>query len=583
MQQSLIERNNTATIQLFDCFCRSGGANLAPMLQTLRVKNLAIVENIRVDFSDGLNVITGETGAGKSVFVGALGLVLGERADKSLIRSGEEQCGVEATFLLADSDAVDVLLEEIGLEPCEDGALIIRRIVAASGAGKILINDAPATVQALKRLGDILVDMHGPHDHQSLLSPAFQLDLLDSYGHLWPSRATYEDLYTAVCALEAQRAELDGDDQDTAGQIDLLSYQIDEIAAAELEGTSEEEIEQEHTTVANAQRILELGSGINQALSEDDGNAFDTMAMVQTRMNELASMLPAAEEWQDEAQSIAIQIQELSSAVASHMQNIDGDPERLQWLDDRMTLLHKLKRKYGGTIEEILSFLATAQQRLADLETRGERLAALDTELAAACKKMETQGKALRVQRKKISGTLATAITAALRDLGFAHGAFEVQLADGAPSASGMDDIEFGFAPNAGEEMRPLRAIASSGEISRVMLASKAILAAHDRIPVLVFDEIDANLGGEMGNAVGAKLAAVAETHQVLCITHLPQVAVHGASHYVVSKSVEGGRTRTHISAIEGKDRVEEIARMLGGRDMTSVTLKHAREMLKRP
>ncbi|NQU41486.1 MAG: DNA repair protein RecN [Lentisphaerae bacterium] len=553
------------------------------MLQTLRVKNLAIVENIRVDFSDGLNVITGETGAGKSVFVGALGLVLGERADKSLIRSGEEQCGVEATFLLADSDAVDVLLEEIGLEPCEDGALIIRRIVAASGAGKILINDAPATVQALKRLGDILVDMHGPHDHQSLLSPAFQLDLLDSYGHLWPSRATYEDLYTAVCALEAQRAELDGDDQDTAGQIDLLSYQIDEIAAAELEGTSEEEIEQEHTTVANAQRILELGSGINQALSEDDGNAFDTMAMVQTRMNELASMLPAAEEWQDEAQSIAIQIQELSSAVASHMQNIDGDPERLQWLDDRMTLLHKLKRKYGGTIEEILSFLATAQQRLADLETRGERLAALDTELAAACKKMETQGKALRVQRKKISGTLATAITAALRDLGFAHGAFEVQLADGAPSASGMDDIEFGFAPNAGEEMRPLRAIASSGEISRVMLASKAILAAHDRIPVLVFDEIDANLGGEMGNAVGAKLAAVAETHQVLCITHLPQVAVHGASHYVVSKSVEGGRTRTHISAIEGKDRVEEIARMLGGRDMTSVTLKHAREMLKRP
>jgi len=550
------------------------------MLQTLRVKNLAIVENIRVDFADGLNVITGETGAGKSVFVGALSLILGERADKSLIRSGEDKCGVEASFQLADSSDIDTLLEDLGLEPCEDGVLVIRRIIAAGGSGKILVNDAPATVQALKQLGNLLVDMHGPHDHQSLLSPAFQLDLLDAYGHLWPARAKYEELYGAMRELEERRAELDCDDQDTEAQIDLLRFQVKEIEEADLGNMSEEELEQEHTTVANAQRIIELANGVNQALIEGEGNAFDAMAAVQNLVGELAGILPDAEEWREEAQSIAVQIQELSSTMASHVQSIDGDPARLQWLDDRMTLLHKLKRKYGSSIEEILAFLEKAQQRLSDLESRGERLAAIDKELAAARKKLVTQGKALSGERAKVSGKLARAITKALQDLGFAHGAFEVRLSECEPAANGIDAIEFGFAPNAGEEMRPLRAIASSGEISRVMLATKAILADHDRIPVLVFDEIDANVGGEMGTAVGAKLATVAGTHQVLCITHLPQVAVQGASHYVVSKGVEEGRTRTNIAPITGQERIEEVARMLGGRDLTSVTLKHAEEML---
>jgi DNA repair protein RecN (Recombination protein N) len=550
------------------------------MLQTLRVKNLAIVENIRVDFADGLNVITGETGAGKSVFVGALNLLLGERADKSLIRSGEDRCGVEASFQLADSGDIDTLLEDLGLEPCEEGLLVIRRIIAASGSGKIMVNDASTTAQALKQIGNLLVDMHGPHDHQSLLSPAFQLDLLDAYGHLWPKRAKYEDLYGAMRELEERRAELDCDDQDTEAQIDLLSFQVKEIEEAELENTSAEELEQEHTTVANAQRIIELANGVNQALVEGEGNAFDAVAVVQNMGGELAGILPAAEEWRDDAQSIAVQIQELSSTIASHVQSIDGDPARLQWLDDRMTLLHKLKRKYGSSIEEIMAFLEKAQQRLSDLESRGERLAAIDKELAAARKKLGVAGKALSEARAKVSGKLAKAITKALQDLGFAHGAFEVHLSGCEPAANGVDAIEFGFAPNAGEEMRPLRAIASSGEISRVMLATKAVLADHDRIPVLVFDEIDANVGGEMGTAVGTKLATVADTHQVLCITHLPQVAVQGASHYVVSKDVEEGRTRTRIAPITGKERVEEVARMLGGRDLTSVTLKHAKEML---
>lgn len=550
------------------------------MLQTLRVKNLAIVENVRVDFGEGLNVITGETGAGKSIIVGALGLVLGERADKSMIRAGETQCGVEATFHLPDSAEVDVRLEALGLDPCEDGLLVVRRIVQTEGAGKVVINDAAATVQALKQLGDVLVDMHGPHDHQSLLNTDFQLDLLDAFGHLWDQRHDYETIHAAMRELASQRAELESDDQAVEQQLDMLRFQIKEIEDAELDGTSEEALRHEHATVANAQRLLELSQGVGNALTEDEHSAFNAMTFVQNAMRELADIDDTAVEWRDEAKSIAVQLQELSGALGSYAAGIEGDPGRLQWLDDRLALLHKLKRKYGQSVEEILAFRDEAQAGLTDLEHRGERIAAIDRELAKTRKELEQRGSRLREARGKAAAKLAKAITRELKALGFEHGVFDVALTACEPKASGMDDIEFGFAPNPGEPMRPLRAIASSGEISRVMLATKAVLAAHDRIPVLVFDEIDANVGGEMGNAVGTKLADVSQTHQVLCITHLPQVAVHGGAHFVVRKDVSGGRTHTRMEPVTNRERVEEVARMLGGRDLTSVTLKHAREML---
>ena len=550
------------------------------MLQTLRVKNLAIVENVRVDFGEGLNVITGETGAGKSIILGALGLVLGERADKSMIRAGETQCGVEATFHLPDSAEVDVRLEALGLDPCEDGLLVVRRIVQTEGAGKVVINDAAATVQALKQLGDVLVDMHGPHDHQSLLNTDFQLDLLDAFGHLWDQRHDYETIHAAMRELASQRAELESDDQAVEQQLDMLRFQIKEIEDAELDGTSEEALRHEHATVANAQRLLELSQGVGNALTEDEHSAFNAMTFVQNAMRELADIDDTAVEWRDEAKSIAVQLQELSGALGSYAAGIEGDPGRLQWLDDRLALLHKLKRKYGQSVEEILAFRDEAQAGLTDLEHRGERIAAIDRELAKTRKELEQRGSRLREARGKAAAKLAKAITRELKALGFEHGVFDVALTACEPKASGMDDIEFGFAPNPGEPMRPLRAIASSGEISRVMLATKAVLAAHDRIPVLVFDEIDANVGGEMGNAVGTKLADVSQTHQVLCITHLPQVAVHGGAHFVVRKDVSGGRTHTRMEPVTNRERVEEVARMLGGRDLTSVTLKHAREML---
>jgi DNA repair protein RecN (Recombination protein N) len=553
------------------------------MLTTLRVKNLALVENVRMDFQPGLNVITGETGAGKSILVGALALLLGDRADRSLIRAGEDACGAEAEFQLVDASRVDAVLEEVGLPPCDHGQLIVRRIVKASGAGQILVNDSAVTLQALKRIGDVLVDMHGPHDHQSLLSPAAQLSILDAFGQLAEERTAYENVYRRLQELERGKAALTVQDGHVEEQIDLLAHRVQEIEEARLEIGEEEKIAEEHRLIGSAQRILELAGGATQALSEGEGSAFDRLAEAQKALSELVRLMPEAKNWHKDVVMLTGQLQEISSAVTSAVEAIPSEPVRMQWLDNRLAIYARLKSRYGPTVEEVLQKLGEARARLKDLQTRGEQLAALEEALGRARKEVEAQGRELSRKRKAVAGKLARAITRELQALGFEHGAFSAELSRVEPGPAGMDSLEFGFAPNVGEPARPLRDIASSGEISRVMLATKAVLAEHDRIPVLVFDEIDANLGGEMGLAVGQKLADVAKTHQVISITHLPQVAVCGQTHFAVAKFVRDNRTYTEVMRLaEEEDRVHEVARMLGGKELTRLTLDHAREMLSR-
>ena len=545
------------------------------MLQSLRIRNIAIVEDVAVEFGDGLNVITGETGAGKSVIIGALNLILGDRADKSLIRTGAEQCTVEAVFTTPPRQ----LLEELGIDAGAE--LIIRRQFNANGTGKVFINDSPATVQSLKRIGDLLVDMHGPHDHQSLLSREFQLDLLDAFGGHDKTRRVYEETYQRWQKLQHERAALAEDGRDPAQEIEFLGFQVREIEEAKLPELNEDELLTEHTRVANAQRILELADGLHAALAESETSAFTALAAAQKQLSDLAGIIPEAKSWRDDAASLAVQLQELDRTVTNFAQRIDADPARLRELDDRLAQIHKLKRKYGGSVAETLAGLARAKERLIFLQTRGERAGQIDAEIAKVASQIEKCGRELRKLRQAAAKKLAGAITKELRDLGFAHGSFDVTLTPAtAPTGNGLDEIEFAFAPNVGEPVRPLRQIASSGEMSRVMLAVKVVLAAHDKIPVLVFDEIDANVGGEMGKAVGEKLAVVAAKRQVICITHLPQVAAQGANHYVVTKNVRDGRTSASITPLPAKERAEELARMLGGRDLTSVTLKHAEEML---
>ena len=552
------------------------------MLTVLKIRNLAIVDNIAVEFGRGLNVITGETGAGKSILAAALGLVLGGRADRSMVRAGEDKCSVEASFELRDTREINAILEESGVDECESGGLIIRRVISVKGTGRNFINGCQTTAQVLKRVGNLLVDMHGPYDHQSLLNRDFQLDILDAYGHLQPLLTEYGKLYRSLLELHRKRSAMDGDAASTAQQIDLLSFQVKELEEAELDGLDEDELVAEHSRVANAERILQLTDGLLNAISEDENSAFNAVASAQRSIPELVDLIPDAAEWRDELEGISIQLQELGNSIAGYAQGVEADPERLMWLEDRMALIQKLKRKYGGGISEMLEFLKKAKARLAELENRDALLQKLDAEIDKVHSAVMKAAEKLGVERRKAAQRLGLAITEHLRDLGFRHGDFRIVLERmEEPEASGIDSIDFGFAPNLGEPMRPLRDIASSGEISRVMLAIKAVLAKHDRIPVLVFDEIDSNVGGEMGSAIGMKLAAVAEMRQVICITHLPQVAAFGNLHFVVAKSVQNERTLTSITAVSGDDRAEEVARMLGGKNLTSVVLQHARELLE--
>jgi len=550
------------------------------MLHHLSVRNLAIVEEASVSFGEGLNIITGETGAGKSVLMGALDLVLGGRADKSAIREGAAEAWVEAAFNLPDTRVIDGVLDAGGLPTCEECQLLIRRSVSATGAGRCLVNDAPATVQTLRKLGSLLVDIHGPYDHQSLLDADFQRDVLDSYGHCTSLLASYGETWQTLKSLEQHLHELQGDTADIAAEIDRLQFIVNEISAAGLSDSDEEDLVQQHAQAANAEQILTQGASVANALTDGDASAFDLLANVQIQLAELARIFPIASDWRTEVQTATVQLQELSRAINDRLSQIEVDPSRLQQLEERMTLVQRLKRKYGHTVADVLAALEKNQTRLNDLATRTEQVEHLNAEIAATTAELTAKAAQLTKCRAQAAGKLSRAITSELHDLGFLKSGFAIDLVAVTPNPHGADAVAFGFAPNPGEPMRPLKVIASSGEIARVMLAVKAVLANHDSIPVLVFDEIDANIGGEVGRAVGQKLRRVAESHQVISITHLPQAAVYGRQHFVVSKEVVKGRTKMRIEALDDAKRVDEIARMLGGKGLTSVIENHARELI---
>ena len=550
------------------------------MLSILKIRNLALVEDVTWELAAGLVGVTGETGAGKSIIVGALKLILGERADRSLIRTGQDACTVEASFHLKDTRAIDAVLEEAGLEPCQEGELIVKRTISASGANKQFVNCSPVTIQVLKSLGVYLVDLHGPHDHQSLNSRDRQLDMLDKFAGIEESLTKYEAVWKAWRAAATELDELENSERAGSQQIDMLKFQANEIASANLQDGEEEVIESKHRIAANGARLAELCGAITGRLSEGEGSVVDGLREISRSIHELEKIDPGTAKMFEGFKSAQIELTELESSVADYAEELEIDPAELVRLESRIDTIQKLKRKYGRTIGEILEFLAETERKLSRIENRGEEIAKLQKLVQEREAEVLKLGKQISKKRADSAPKLAKEVASHLADLGFKQSVFAAQLTNLAePAKSGLEEVDFHFAPNPGEPSKPLRMTASSGEMSRVLLAVKSALAKQDAVPLLVFDEIDANVGGNIAEAVGRKMAALGATHQVIAITHFPQVASLAKSHFVVTKEIKGGHTKSQIAEVADDERIEELARMLGG--SAASAREHAKSLLK--
>jgi DNA repair protein RecN (Recombination protein N) len=542
-------------------------------LNLLRIKNLALVEDIEWQLAPGFTVVTGETGAGKSIIIGALQLLLGERADKSLIRTGKEICIVEAVFNGADLDQLNAGFEETGIDPCE-GALILKRTLSVSGLNRQFINGSSTTLANLKALGDQLVDLHGPHDHQSLLSPDKQLELLDAFANAGAARQKFEKIYWNLRRLEEEHRALNTAETVREQELDLLRHQLNEIGAANLDVNEEEEIEARYRRASNSKRLIEIASAAANRLSEAEDAILGQLAETQRLLRELEKLDPAMAAAANAHETAVVELSETARDLNRYAENLDLDPEQLAALEQQVSLFESLKRKYGPTIADVIAFGKRAAERMRKVESRDEELQRLASEIERQRAELRTAGVALRKLRARAGPKLSQAVGENLRDLGFKRSDFELILSDlEKPRSSGFDAVELVFSPNPGEPAKPLRAIASSGEISRLMLAIKSALASEDAVPLLVFDEIDANVGGEIAYAVGTRMGELGRHHQVLCITHLPQVAAAATSHFVVTKEIAKGRSFSQLRQVSDIARREEIARMLGGKSDEAMKL----------
>lgn len=549
------------------------------MLSLLKIKNLALVDDLTWELAPGLIGVTGETGAGKSIIVGALKLILGERADRTLIRTGEETCTVEASFHLKDTCAIDAVVTEAGLEPCENNELLIKRVISASGANKQFVNCSPVTIQVLKSIGEFLVDLHGPHDHQSLHSRERQIEMLDKYVGIEELLAKYSVAWRSWRTAVSELDDLQHSERASQQQIDMLRHQIQEITDAALKPGEDEEIEARHRIAANGARLAELCGGLTDRIADGEGSVLEALREVGKMIHDLEKIDPTATRLFEEFESAQIALREIENNVRDYADELEIDPREFSRLEDRMSVLQSLKRKYAPTLAEILSYQAECETKLARIEGRSEEIERLQALITQRRADVDKAGKAISKKRTEAAPRLSKEIATHLTDLGFKRSVFEVQLASVTePQKHGFEEVDFLFAPNPGEPLKPLRLTASSGEMSRVLLAVKSALARQDAVPLLVFDEIDANVGGNIAEAVGRKMSALGKTHQVIAITHFPQVASLAQSHFRVTKEVEGNRTRSTITEVKTDERLDELARMLGGSQDSA--RKHAASLL---
>ncbi len=550
------------------------------MLHALHIENLAIIDRLEVAFEPGFNALTGETGAGKSILIDALNLALGERADASLIRTGTDKLRVTAVFELPNDPELHALLSELGAEP-EDGMLYLSREVQAGGRSLARINGQPVPISALKAVGDFLIDMHGQHEHQSLLKPSSHLEFLDRWlGE--PALTLRQRVRQTVSALrqtERELQELIAREREREQMLDLYRFQVEEIRAADLQVGEDEQLETEARRLTHAEKLIALAGNAYDALMGEN-SAYDQTAAASRNLTEIARIDPSVAAWGELLEGALAQIEETARNLRAYAESIEYDPARLEAVIERQELIKRLKRKYGDTIEAVLQYADEAAAKLHTLETQTERRAELEAEQARLQAEAQTLSEQLSALRREGAHRFAEAVQASLGALAMERAQFVVEVRPKPLDGAGADSVEFLFSANPGEPPRPLSKIASGGEMARVMLALKTALADAAPVPTLVFDEIDAGIGGRTAHAVGEQIAQLARHFQILCITHLPQIASRARRHLLIEKHTDGAATRVCVQPLQGEARVQEIARMLAGAP-TETALQHARELLQ--
>jgi DNA repair protein RecN (Recombination protein N) len=558
------------------------------VLEELAVRDFALIDRLSVNFSGGLNLLTGETGAGKSLLVGALSFLLGAKADTGVIRAGAEESLVTGLLDISDSPEALAWLRARGLEP-EDGRVILRRGIKSNGRGSAYIQNQPALRADLAEFTRLVVDLHGQHEHQSLLEPENHRRLLDRYAKIEGEVEAFGERFAALAAERKSYEASLASEREREREMEFLRFAVDEIAKAKLKPGEESELEDEERKLSQHEKLFAAVGIAHSALAESGQGGLSALRRARTGLESALAIDPALSDLARRADDAFYELEDVTDSLRLYQEGLRFSPERLEEIESRLSELHKLKKKYGATIEDVISRLEEDRERLARLETweedKGEiarRIAAMESELFAAAL-------AISDKRKAAAISLQTGIEAIARTLGMPKARFMVRVArkdegggKAVVSPFGIDEVEFLIAPNPGEPAKPLARIASGGELSRVALAAKTILAGSDSVGTLIFDEVDAGIGGEVAVAVGEHLRALGRTKQVLCITHLASIAVRADNHYRVEKEVSGGRTVTRLSRMSGRARAEEIARMLAGDSREEASIAHAMELLKK-
>ena len=562
------------------------------MLQQLRINNVAVIDHVELELGPGLNVITGETGAGKTIVLASLSLLLGARGASDLIREGADEATVEGLF----SDLPPATIEVLAAAGCEaEDELVLRRVVSRNGRNRIYVNGSLSPLSLLANVGGGLIHIYGQHEQHTLRRTDTHLSLLDAHGGLEATAAAMKESFEALAAAWKRVCELEEKLADKAREEALLGAQAAEIEEANLEPGEEEALQQRRQIVAHSEKLYQTCKEGELALYEGDNAVVGELGRFIPRLREMAEIDRTLDEAVTLLEGSAAQLDEVAAMLRQYSNKLQFDPRELQRIEDRLAEIQRLRRKYRGSVEDILALGERARQDLAALETGGEELAALTRQFEIARDAAWKAAEELSRGRHHAAGSLKARMEEEVGELGLSQTTFEVRFhghgaaADDPPfvnggiriGASGIDDPEFYFAPNPGESVRPLARIASGGELSRLMLALKSLVLTRSEIPTLLFDEVDAGIGGRVAEMVGKKLAGVAESHQVICVTHLAPIAALAESHYVVEKQVSEGRTFTTVRELDENERVRELARMLGGAEITAQGERHAAEMLK--